>query len=270
MTASNCGRSAPRRRERFRARTATLATLMLLASVVASVPAAGGGGFTDTATNTHGPAINALDDMGVLDGTECGDGLFCPDEPIERWVMAVWLIRILGGNTPSGGASRFADVDAGAWWAPFAEQLAARNITAGCKTGPLRFCPRDAVTRGQMATFLVKAFGLAPSGPAGFADTSGNVHQSNIDALAGAGITAGCRTDPLSYCPLSSVTRGQMASFLHRAFLKQKEDTPPDPVEISKDVPDVELTDLTGGESVNLRTLIPGDRAVLLWFWAEW
>ena len=41
-------------------------------------------------------------------------------------------------------------------------------------------------------------------------------------------------------------------------------------MEISADVPDVELTDITTGETVNLRSLIPGDKAVLLWFWADW
>ena len=56
-----------------------------------------------------------------------------------------------------------------------------------------------------------------------------------------------------------------MATFLHRALLRQEQMT-----RISDDVPDVDLTDLATGESVNLRSLLTGDKAVLLWFWAEW
>ena len=256
---------------RCRSWLTALAAAALVAAFVAPVPAGADHDFTDVGGNTHEEAIDALADLGVLDRTECGEHMFCPDDPIKRWVMAVWLIRALRGDMTSDGTSRFADVDAAEWWSPFAEQLAIRKITAGCETGPLRYCPQDSVTRGQMATFLVKAFDLPDAGPAGFADTAGNTHASSIDALATAGITAGCATDPLRYCPDDHVTRAQMATFLHKALLKQKEEaTTPDPTEISDDVPDVELTEITTGETVNLRSLIPGDKAVLLWFWADW
>ena len=254
-----------------RGRLAALAAAVLVAALIAPVPAGADHDFTDVGGTVHEEAIGALADRGVLDRTECGENLFCPDEPIERWVMAVWLIRVLGGDMTPDGTSRFADVDAAEWWSPFAEQLAIREITAGCDTDPLRYCPQDSVTRGQMATFLVKAFDLPDADPAGFTDTAGNVHAARIDALATAGVTTGCKTDPLRYCPDGPVTRGQIATFLYRALEKQKEEaTTPDPVEISADVPDVELTDITTGETVNLRSLIPGDKAVLLWFWADW
>ncbi len=267
MTASDpAGLAVRPKRLRSRTWSAVLVILALLFSIIVPIPAATAAEFSDVAGNSHETAITALADSGVLDGTECGTGRFCPDDPIERWVMAVWLVRVLGGDVTSGGTSRFADVDSSAWWSPFTEQLAIRNITAGCRTGPLRYCPQDAVTRGQMATFLVRAFDLAPAAPAGFVDTGGNTHETNINALAAAGITAGCRTSPLSYCPQNAVTRGQMASFLHRASLKQQATA----AEISDDVPNIELTDLASGATVNLRSLISGDTAILLWFWAEW
>ena len=68
--------------------------------------------------------------------------------------MAVWLIRVLGDEPTTTGTSRFADVDASEWWSPYAEELADRDITTGCETGPLRYCPDDSVTRAQMASFL--------------------------------------------------------------------------------------------------------------------
>ena len=69
-----------------------------------------------------------------------------------------------------------------------------------------------------MATFLARAFDLEPAATAGFTDTAGNSHAAAIDALAGAGITAGCATVPARYCPDDPVTRGQMATFLARAL----------------------------------------------------
>ena len=261
-------RQKPTGRRSRRWAAAVAAALML--ATITPLPVGAADGFSDVSQGeTHEVAINALAAQGVFTDTECGEGLFCPGDPIERWVMAVWLIRVLGGDSTAAGTSRFADVDADAWWSPYAEQLADRNITAGCKTEPLRYCPNDPVTRAQMATFFVSAFDLPDAPAAGFADTSGT-HAANIDALAAAGITAGCQTEPLRYCPEQSVTRAQMATFLRGALLKQKEQMAGGMAELSDDVPDVELVDLSNGENLNLRSVFGGDKAVLLWFWAEW
>ena len=198
---------------------------MVVVFVVAGAPgaaAAQGGGFGDVEAGSHKPAIDALDGVGLFEGTLCGEGMFCPGEPIERSVMAVWLIRALGDadvGAAAVGSSRFADVDAAEWWAPFVERLAQLEITVGCSQEPLRYCPHRVVSRAQMASFLVRAFDLgeAPSS-AGFVDTAGSTHESNIDALAASGITVGCSQEPLRYCPDEPVTRAQMASFLARAL----------------------------------------------------
>ena len=257
------------RRRRWRA---ALVAATLAAAAANPLPAAGAEGFSDVGEgDVHAPAIDALTDRGVFADTECGDGLFCPDDPIDRWVMAVWLIRVLGGEVTDTATSRFDDVDASDWWSTYAEELADRNITAGCETDPLRYCPDDSVTRAQMATFLVHAFDLESASPAGFVDTEGNTHEAGIDALAAAGITAGCETDPLRFCPDDSVTRAQMATFLHRALLEQEEQmTEPEPVAISDDVPDVDLTDFSTGEVVSLRSFVTGDQPLLLWFWSPY
>ena len=90
-------------------------------------------------------------------------------------------------------------------------------MTTGCATDPARFCPNDPVTREQMAAFLVRAFDLAAADSAGFEDTVGSIFETDIDALYAAGVTLGCSTDPLLYCPHTSTTRAEMASFLNRA-----------------------------------------------------
>ncbi len=253
---------------------AGLVTVALLAAgtVPGSATTGADGGFSDVGEGgTHTPAIEALSAMGVFSGTGCGDGLFCPRDPVERSVMAVWLIRVLGREVDATGTSRFADVDADLWWSPYAEELADREITTGCGTEPLRYCPEKTVNRGQMATFLVRAFDLEPAAAAGFIDVAeGGTHSASIDALYAAGITTGCGTDPLRYCPLKAVNRGQMATFLHRALHMQAEETGSAPVEISDDVPDADLTDVATGDTVNLRSVFTGDKAVMFWFWAEW
>ena len=81
------------------------------------------------------------------------------------------------------------------------------------------YCPDDVVTRAQMASFLVRALGLGQASSAGFVDVgAGGVHAGDIDALAAAGVTAGCGVAPLRYCPGDVVTRAQMATFLVRAL----------------------------------------------------
>lgn len=133
--------------------------------------------------------------------------------------MAVWMVRILDGADPGAvGSSRFADVDPLQWWAPHVERLAELGVTKGCATEPARFCPAGTVTRAQMASFLVRAFSLPPASPAGFADVGSGVHTADINALAASGITVGCGTEPLSYCPARDTNRAQMATFLARAL----------------------------------------------------
>ena len=170
----------------------------------------------------HRRALYALVSQGVFDGTGCGDGKLCPAGYIARWEMAVVLVRIVHGSEPPRvPRSRFVDVDASQqqqWWADHVELVAELSITRGCTSQPLSYCPDQTVTRAQMASFLVRAFKLPAATPAGFTDTAGSVHAADIDALYAAGITTGCRADPLSYCPDRSVTRQEMASFLQRAI----------------------------------------------------
>ena len=83
--------------------------LLAGAVVAAAAVVAGAGpvsaqeGFEDSGSGVHRPNIDALAEMGVFEGTECGTGLFCPGEPVSRWVMAVWLVRVLDGADPEAG-----------------------------------------------------------------------------------------------------------------------------------------------------------------------
>ncbi len=100
------------------------------------------------------------------------------------------------------------------------EAIAAEGITRGCNP-PVntRYCPGGSVTRGQMAAFIRRALDLAPSSTDHFVDDGDSVFESDINALAEAGITRGCNPPANDrYCPQGNVTREQTAAFLRRAF----------------------------------------------------
>lgn len=140
----------------------------------------------------------------------CAPNLYCTVNPVTREQMASFLARALG--LPPAAADHFGDDDGSTHEADI-NRLFEAGITAGCAAN--RFCPRSPVTREQMASFLVRAYGYPAVPDDVFVDDEGSIHEASINAFAAAGITGGCDVD--RFCPRSSVTRGQMAAFLHRA-----------------------------------------------------
>jgi hypothetical protein len=116
--------------------------------------------FTDTAGHWAQYWIEALKTDGVTGG--CGGGAFCPNNPVTRAQMAVFLLTAEhgAGYTPPlvGPGTGFNDVPADYWAAAWIKQLAAEGITGGCGSG--NYCPETPVTRAQMAVFLVGTFNL--------------------------------------------------------------------------------------------------------------
>jgi hypothetical protein len=96
----------------------------------------------------------------------CGGGVYCPTAPVTREQMAVFLLKTREGagfTPPACTSASFADVPCSSPFAPWVQELVARGITAGCGGG--QYCPTNPVTRGQMAVFLTKTFGLTLYGP---------------------------------------------------------------------------------------------------------
>ena len=118
-------------------------------------------GFGDVATNHWAaPWIKQLALEGITGG--CGNGNYCPEAPVTRAQMAVFLLKAKNGSGYAppliGDGSGFTDVPANYWAAVWIKQLAADGITGGCGAGI--YCPENPVTRAQMAVFIVKTFGL--------------------------------------------------------------------------------------------------------------
>ena len=168
--------------------------------------------FNDIATSQFRGDILWLADQNITAG--CAPYKYCPTATVTRAQMASFLVRAMG-LTDGAGANLFTDDDGSAHEGDI-DKLATAGVTAGC--APARFCPDAPVTRAQMASFLVRALGYqAGTGANLFDDDDGSAHEADIDRLATAGVTSGCGYR--AFCPDGLVTRGQMAAFLHRAFL---------------------------------------------------
>jgi hypothetical protein len=123
-------------------------------------PAATGTVFGDVPI-THWAAdwIEQLYADGITSG--CGGGNYCPNDPVTRAEMAIFLLRSKHGSSytpPAATGTVFGDVPISHWAAAWIEQLYAEGITSGCGDG--NYCPNDPVTRAEMAVFLVRTFDL--------------------------------------------------------------------------------------------------------------
>jgi len=104
-----------------------------------------------------------IDELGTLQITAgCGGGLYCPDAPVSRAEMAVFLLKTSQGSDyvpPPATGTVFADVHIGDFAADWIEDIANRGVTGGCDAVP-NYCPTRSVTRAEMAVFLTKMFGI--------------------------------------------------------------------------------------------------------------
>lgn len=181
-----------------------------------------GNRFIDDDGNPHEANIEAIAALGLTEG--CNPPLnnqFCPDNLVTRAEMAVFLVQAMGeaGNLPAY-QGYFSDVPEGAWYTSWIERLSELGVTAGFPDGT--FQPAGTVTRGQMAVFLVTAFDHVaeltdPTGVFSDVDIT-EFYADDAELLRTLGITAGCATDPLRYCPEDPVRRDHMATFLAKAL----------------------------------------------------
>jgi CSLREA domain-containing protein len=192
--------------------------------LAATLPAAFLADFADVpqANIFHGD-VEKVFRAGITAG--CGGGAYCVTSAVTRAQMAVFLLKAEHGSSyvPPNCAGIFDDVLCPSQFANWIEQLFAEGITAGC--GNDNYCPNNPVRRDQMAVFLLKTDeGSAYTPPACttpqvFEDVACPGPFSDwIEELYERGITGGCSTTPLLYCPDASNTRGQMSVFLVKTF----------------------------------------------------
>ena len=167
--------------------------------------------------------VQTIYQLGITGG--CAGGNYCPGNPVTRAQMAVFLLKAKYGSAhvPPACQGVFLDVSCSSPFAPWIEELASLGITGGC--GNRNYCPDNTVTRQQMAPFLLKTLygsSFVPGVCTGvFTDVpcaAGVGFDDFIEELYSLGVTGGCATAPLRYCPTNANTRAQMAVFLVKTF----------------------------------------------------
>lgn len=84
------------------------------------------------------------------------EGDFDLDQPCTRATVMTYLWKQAG--SPDAPAANFTDVPSGADYAQAVAWAVSREITGG--TGNGKFSPEQACTRGQIMTFLYRAFAV--------------------------------------------------------------------------------------------------------------
>jgi hypothetical protein len=112
--------------------------------------------------------IAHVQELGITGG--CGDGNFCPMDPVTRAQMAIFIERTFRAVKTAGlndfwwdedleilaPGNSFVDVPLDHWANVWIEELLADGLTSGCGDGTT-FCPTEPVTRRQMARFIIGA-----------------------------------------------------------------------------------------------------------------
>ena len=151
--------------------------------------------------------------LGITGG--CGGGNYCPDTPVTRAQMAVFLLKTLLGSAlhAAGGHGQSSTTcRVGSFADAWIEDLYARGVTGGCSASPLLYCPDGPNTRGQMAVFLVKTFDLWNRGSFDRMRASPCArvqprYSARLGLLVFGGARAPARRCPATWAPAPSATR---------------------------------------------------------------
>ncbi len=149
---------------------------------------------------------------------------------IDRGVLIAGINDGYAGSAPDVGAyesgsslaTTFVDVPPSHPYFNDIETLYANGLTGGCNTNPLRYCPDQNLDRAQSAVFMMRGTfgsGYSPK-PNGylFQDdwSKGTWARDWTEAMREVGMTAGCKSSPLLYCPWVQLPREQVVVFALR------------------------------------------------------
>ncbi len=157
-----------------------------------------------------------------------GGGIYRPQEPVTRDQLAVYIARATDLDVSAGTGTVFRDVPIGWWAAGEIEACANAGLIAGFPDSS--FHPTEPVTRAGMCKFIANGRAYVdpsfhiPTGvaEASFPDVPADHWAARwISACKQAGIVQGYPNG--NYQPDDQVNRGQMAVFVWRAFLRDRE-----------------------------------------------
>ena len=172
--------------------------------------------FADVATDAYYyEAVKWAVGKGITTGV--GDNLFAPEQPCTRAQIVTFLWRAAGSPEPKGTASGMTDVVSGSYYEKAVAWAIENDVTTG--TTATTFSPDATCTRAQAVTFLARALNAKAASAAEFSDVPADSYFANAVAWASAnGVTEGVGSG--LFAPDSDCTRGQIVTFLYRAYNK--------------------------------------------------
>lgn len=144
-----------------RGQLATLLARWVQTAIGFSLPVPDERAFTDTDGSTHADAIDALAAIGIVGGRE--DGTYGSGDPLTRAQLAGTMaaaisfadaLAVDGPLPPDDSQVNFPDTVGSTFEAPISA-LAGIGVVQG--TGDGLYTPQATVTRGQLATFLMRS-----------------------------------------------------------------------------------------------------------------
>ena len=198
----------------------TFALLLVLLSLLATVPVQASGGEYWDVPKTHWAysSIKTASRRGVLQGLAAN--WYGVGEPMTRAAYATALCRMMGWQTVTPAKGSFADNQDPKQWYYGAIETAYAN---GALTKQSTLCrPNDAITREEMAVMTVRALGLA--GLSGlvqddcpFSDASTN--RGYLTLAYRLGLVTG--VNAFTFAPQRALTREEAAAVLERVLTRK-------------------------------------------------
>ena len=149
--------------------------------------------------------------------TGVGNDLFAPEQPCTRAQIVTFLWRAAGSPEPKGTAAGMTDVVSGSYYAKAVAWAIENGVTTG--TTATTFSPDATCTRAQAVTFLARALNAKAASAAEFSDVPTDSYFVDAVAWAAAnGVTEGIGGG--LFAPDNDCTRGQIVTFLYRAYNK--------------------------------------------------
>ena len=171
--------------------------------------------FADVAIDAYYyEAVKWAAENGITGGV--GNSLFAPNQPCTRGQIVTFLWRAAGSPVVNY-AMNMTDVAEDAYYGEAVRWALSEGITTG--TGKSSFSPDATCTRAQAVTFLARALNANASGKAEFGDVPTDSYFAEAVAWAAAnGVTEGVGGG--LFGSDNSCTRGQIVTFLYRAYNK--------------------------------------------------
>ncbi len=176
-----------------------------------AAPAAGDQVFEDVPADHWAYSyIMDLYNMGIINGETAT--LFVPDDNVTRAEFAKMAV-LLFGLTAQSAESKFVDVTAGDWFAPYVIAATEAGIVLG--TSETTYSPNDNITREQIAAIIGREMNWTSDNPLDYsdADTIEEYALPYVTGLTEQGILTG---DNGMFRPKDNSTRAEAAAIIDR------------------------------------------------------